>query len=147
MKKIMITVALVASLIIVGFAQEKKERSRTERHGSERTHEQRQPITPQERAKRSTDALEKKLNLSADQKTKVFALNLERAERIDKMMISDREFRKSQMEKQRSYMEETDKKLNKILSAEQQKSYEEMKKQSREKMKARRHGGTNSRVK
>ena len=62
-------------------------------------------------------------------------------------MKSDREFRKSQMEKQESYRDETDKKLNQILSAEQQKSYQDMKKESREKMKGRRHGGANSRVK
>ncbi len=145
MKKIMITAALVASLVTIGFSQDKKERSRTERPGSERQRDERKPATPQERAQRSTDALEKKLNLSADQKSQVYALNLERAERMDKMK-SDLEFKKGEMSKQKSYMEEADKKLNKILSAEQQKSYAEMKKQSQEKMKSRRPAGSKKKI-
>ena len=147
MKKIMITAALVASLITLGYTQDKSERSSPQRKGIDKPREERQVRTPEERAQHITDALEKKLNLSAEQKAKVYALNLERAGRMEKMMKSDREFRKSQMEKQESYRDETDKKLNQILSAEQQKSYQDMKKESREKMKGRRHGGANSRVK
>ncbi|MEJ7779057.1 MAG: hypothetical protein WKF68_05670 [Daejeonella sp.] len=140
MKKIMITAALVASLVTVGFSQDKKERSKAGKPASEQTREESPVKSPQERAQRSTDALEKKLNLSADQKSQVYALNLERAERMDKMK-SDPQFKKDEMPKQKSYMEESDKKLNKILSAEQQKSYAEMKKQSQEKMKARQPAG------
>ena len=148
MKRLMITAALVASLISLGYSQDKPERPRREGARTERPGgEQRQARTPEERAQSATDALEKKLALNADQKAKVYALNLERAERMEKNMKSEREFRKAQMEKQRSLMEESDKKLSKILTEEQKKSYEDMKNQSRERMKARRPQGPRNRVK
>ncbi|WP_276346319.1 hypothetical protein [Daejeonella sp. JGW-45] len=156
MKRLMVTAALVASLITVGYSQDKPERTRTEGQRPERPHVdgqrpertrlERQERTPEQRAQMATDALEKKLSLTADQKAKVYALNLERAEKMEKAMKSEREFRKAQMEKQRSLMAESDKKLAKILTEEQQKSYDEMKKQSRERMKSR-HSGPRSRVK
>ncbi len=158
MKRLMITAAFVASLITFGYSQDKPERTRTEGQRSERprvdgerserTRVERQERTPEQRAQMATDALEKKLSLTADQKAKVYALNLERAQKMEKTMKSEREFRKAQMEKQKSMMAESDKKLAKILTEEQQKSYEEMKKQSRERMKSHRtQGGPRSRVK
>ncbi len=148
MKKLMITAALVASLISLGYSQDKPERPRKEGERTERMRvDKREAKSPVERAQMATDALEKKLNLTADQKTKVLALNLERAERMEKTMKSDHEFRKNQMEKQRSLMEESEKKLSKILTEEQKKTYEDMKKQSREKMKARRSQAPKSKVK
>ncbi len=144
----MITAALVASLATLGYSQDKPERQRREGDRTERPGgEQRQARTPEQRAQMATDALEKKLSLTADQKTKVYALNLERAQRMEKTMKSEREFRKEQMEKQKAMMEDSDKKLSKILTKEQQKSYEDMKKESRERMKARRPQGERSRMK
>ena len=130
MKKLMITAALVVGLISLGYSQNTPERSRPERNKPER-----QMKTPEERAQLSTDALEKRLNLTAEQKTKVYALNLERSTKMEKMRNSEIAFRKGQMEKHKDFMNETDKKLNKILSNEQQKSYQEMKTNSKEKMK------------
>ncbi len=144
----MITAALVAGLATLGYSQDKPERQRREGDRTERPGgEQRQARTPEQRAQMATDALEKKLSLTADQKAKVYALNLERAERMEKTMKSEREFRKEQMEKQKAMMEDSDKKLSKILTKEQQKSYDDMKKESRERMKARRPQGERSRMK
>ncbi|MES3018457.1 MAG: hypothetical protein V4721_11790 [Bacteroidota bacterium] len=148
MKRLMITAALVAGLATLGYSQDKPERQRREGDRTERPGgEQRQARTPEQRAQMATDALEKKLSLTADQKAKVYALNLERAERMEKTMKSEREFRKEQMEKQKAMMEDSDKKLSKILTKEQQKSYDDMKKESRERMKARRPQGERSRMK
>ncbi|WP_139377380.1 EMC3/TMCO1 family protein [Daejeonella lutea] len=149
MKKLMITAALVVTIASLGYSQERPERPRGEGDRKARVEgQQRQPRTPEQRAQMATDALEKKLGLTAEQKTKVYALNLERAEKMEKTMKSEREFRKDQMEKHKSLMEESDKKLSKILTDEQRKSYEDMKKQSRDRMKARRpQAGPRNRVK
>ncbi len=148
MKKLMITAALVTSLISLGYSQDKPERTRPEGSRPERQREERTVKTPAERAQMTTDALEKKLGLTAEQKAKVYTLNLERAEKMEKTMKSDREFRKAQMEKQKALMEDSDKKLTKILTEEQQKSYEEMKKQSHERMRSGRpQGGPRNRIK
>lgn len=147
MRKLMITTALIASLTTLGYSQDKQQGRPAGRPGAERPRMEREPQTPEQRAQRATDALEKKLSLTADQKVKIYALNLERAQKMGKTMKAEREYRKEQLEKQKSYMEETDKKLSRILSDEQKKSYEEMKKDGRERMKARRPGSPGSRTK
>jgi len=142
MKKIMLTAAFVASLISFGYSQDNAEKPRKDGARTEKSGEkQRQEKTPEQRAQMATNALEKKLSLNADQKTQVYALNLERAQRMDKNMKAERQVDKDQMDKQKSFMIESEKKLNNILTEDQRKSYEEMKKQSREKNKGRRPQG------
>ena len=147
MKTLIVTTALVASLISLGYSQERTDRPHKEGSRSERPGERSQVRTPEERAQRSTDVLEKKLSLTAEQKAKVYALNLERAQKMDKTMKSEREFRKAQMENHKSLMDESEKNLNKILTNEQQKSYDEMKKQTQERMKDRHHRGHRTKMK
>ena len=137
MKRLMVTTALVASLISLGYSQERAGRQRNESARIEQPNNDRQPRTPEQRAQMATDALEKKLSLTAEQRVKVYALNLERAEKMDKSMKSEREFRETQMKNKKALMDESEKELNKVLNEDQQKSYDEMKKQSRERMKAR----------
>ena len=135
MKKLMITATLLIGLISLGYSQNTPERNRPERNRPERSGAEHQMKTPEERAKMSTDALEKKLNLSPEQKDKVYALNLERAEKMEKIHKSEMAFRKNQMEKHKEMMAESDKKLSKILTAEQQKTLEEMKANRMDRMK------------
>ncbi|WP_411272798.1 hypothetical protein [Daejeonella sp.] len=146
MKNLMITTALVASLISLGYAQGRTERTRHVGVRTERPDGVRQARTPEQHAQMATDALEKKLSLSAEQKAKVYTLKLERAEKMDKSMKSQREFRETQMKKKNSIMEDSEKELSKILNTEQQKSYDEMKKLSQERMKGRRSQGPRGRV-
>jgi hypothetical protein len=147
MKRLMITAALVASLISLGYSQDKPGGKRAEGPRKESSGSDRRARTVEERAKMATDALEKKLSLSADQRAKVYALNLERAEKMERNVKSEREFRKKQMEKQKALMEESEKKLSKILTDEQRKSYEDMKSRSHDKMKSRRPQGDRIRIK
>lgn len=140
MKKLMITATLLVGLISSGYSQNTAERNRQEKgrqesNRSEKIGPERPMKTPEERAKMSTDALVKQLNLTPEQKEKVYALNLERAEKMEKIHKSEMAYRKSQMEKQKEIMSESDKKLSKILSAEQQKNLEEMKADRTERMK------------
>ncbi|MFA6946588.1 MAG: hypothetical protein WC220_11870 [Pedobacter sp.] len=132
MKKLMIIATLFVGLVNAGFAQDTQERKRAEGHRPEH-----QMKTVEERAKMSADALEKRLGLSQEQKDKIYALHLERAEKMDKIQKSEMEHRKEQMEKRKEIMEETEKKMSKILNNEQQKKLDEMKADMKEGMKAR----------
>lgn len=143
MKKLLICTVLFSGLITAGFAQDTTAGKRPAGRGQYGQHSVQEIKSPEERAKMSTDALEKKLNLSKKQKEEVYALNLERAEKMEKLRKSEMEIRKSQMEKRKEIMSESEKKMNKILTQEQQKTMEEMKQKAKERMKQRsehRHG-------
>ncbi|MFP5079545.1 hypothetical protein [Pedobacter sp. JCM 36344] len=88
--------------------------------------------TPEERAQRSTDMLDKKLSLTADQKTKIYALNL--AE-MNKMKEKHVKGEKRDMTAMKAAMEERDTKINNILDKKQRSSYKEWKEKRREGMK------------
>ena len=133
MKKLMITTALVAGLISLGYSQNKPDKVMK---------------TPEERAQLSSEAIGKRLNLTADQKTEVYALNLEQVKKMDEMRSSENAFRKSHSEKRKTLMADADTKLNKILTVEQQKSYGEMKASKMGEMKKHpKHPGGKSRIK
>lgn len=147
MKKIMITTALVASLISLGYSQEIADRPRKESTRTEMQGDHRQARTPEQRAQMATDILEKKLSLTPEQKARVYGINLERAEKMDKTIKSEREFHETHIKTRKSLMEESEKELIKILNIDQQKSYDDMKKNSQERMKARHHRGPGTRIK
>jgi Spy/CpxP family protein refolding chaperone len=130
MKKILITVGLLIGLVGAGYSQDTPQRKG---HGAGQPH--REMKSPDERAKMSTEALEKKLNLTPEQKEKVYALQLDRANKMGKMHEADATARKNQMEKRKELMAEGEKKMNKILTEEQQKTLEEMKAKGKERMK------------
>ena len=137
MKKLLIITALFVGVISTGFAQDSTQRKRPAGSGPHGQRFAQQMKTPEERAKMSADALEKRLNLSQEQKDKVYALHLERAAKMEKLRKSEMDMRKAQMEKRREIMNESEKKMNKILNADQQKAMEEMKQKAKERMKQR----------
>ncbi|WP_026898478.1 hypothetical protein [Daejeonella oryzae] len=87
--------------------------------------------SPEERAKHQTEMLEKKLSLTPDQKSKVYALNLERAKKMENMLKSDEKERAKKMEQRKELMQESDAKLQKILNEEQRQAFNEMKSNSK----------------
>ncbi|MGB4774406.1 MAG: hypothetical protein WBP45_04485 [Daejeonella sp.] len=127
MKKLMITTALLCGLLTVGYTQDLKEKHKK---------------NPEERAQLMTASLEKKLNLTSDQKSKIYEINLDRAKKMDDL---NETYRKEKIEKRKKLMEGHDKKLNKVLTSDQQKSYEEFKAQHRERMQ-KRHQHENQRM-
>jgi protein CpxP len=145
MKKLMITATLLISIVSFGYSQSASEGSRPQRNRIENRESQHALRTPEERAKMRADALAKRLNLSADQKAKVYDLNLERAREIEKLRNSQNASKKDQMEKFRAFNEETEQKLNSILTVEQQKSYQQIKNEARDRMQQRRGAETGSR--
>ena len=124
MKKLLIIAILLTGIVNAGYAQE-----RPERKGKEYVRK-----SPQEQAEMAANILEKELNLSKEQRENVYAAQLERAEKMEKLQKSEKEFRKNQMEKRKEIMDETKKKLEKTLDAEQQKKLDEIKARRKEHM-------------
>ena len=125
----MIIAGLLIGLVGAGYSQDAPLRK-----GDKTVQDHREMKSPEERAKMSTEALEKKLNLTPEQKEKVYALQLERANKMEKMQEADAAFRKNQMEKRKNLMEEGEKKMNKIFTEEQQKILDEMKAKGKKRM-------------
>jgi protein CpxP len=88
--------------------------------------------TPEERAKRATDMLDKKLSLTADQKSKVYAWNLEDTKKIKEPRVKGEKRDRSAM---KAALEERDAKINNILNDKQRVSYKEWKEKRKEGMK------------
>ena len=80
--------------------------------------------TPEERAQHATDVLDKKLSFTADQKTKVYALNLEDM-RMPKVKHVKGE--KRDMTAMKARMDAKDAKMNTILNDKQRVTYREWK--------------------
>lgn len=134
MKKLLIIAILFTGIINAGYSQERPEMKRKANFEK----------SPQERAEMSANNLEKELNLSKEQKEKIYTAQLERAEKMEKLQKSGEEFRKNHMEKRKEIMKDTENKVNKTLNAEQLKKLEEIKANRKERMKnrpgAKQHG-------
>jgi protein CpxP len=83
--------------------------------------------TPEERATKRTEQLTKKLNLTADQQTKVKAIFLDQATAMSKLREENKGDRDGAMAKMKAAGEDTDAKLGAVLTDDQKKTYEEMK--------------------
>jgi Spy/CpxP family protein refolding chaperone len=129
MKKIMITAGLLIGLIGASYSQDAPLRK-----GDKAVQAHREMKSAEERAKMSANALEKKLNLTPEQKEKVYALQLERINKMEKLQKAAIAYRKNQMEKRKELMADGKEKMNNILTEEQEKTLEEMKTKGKERL-------------
>jgi protein CpxP len=120
MRALILTMAILIGVMTSGYSQNK---------------EGKQKRTVEERAKIRTDAMAKKMNLSADQKAKVYELNLDKVKQMEKLRTENAKERKERFEKQKEMSADNDKKLERILNADQLKIYQDMKANSRQRMK------------
>jgi Spy/CpxP family protein refolding chaperone len=96
-------------------------------------------IAPEQKAQRMSKVLQKKLTLSEDQYAKVNAILLKRATQMDSLKANHSATdRKAKMESRKAIMTQTDTEVKAVLTADQQKSYTELKNQFKERMKNRR---------
>lgn len=119
MKSLILMMAILIGVITSGYSQNT---------------EGKQKRTIEERAKLMTESMATKMNLSADQKAKVYQLNLDKIKQMEKLRAENATERKEKFEKQKELRDENDKKLEKILNADQLKVYKEMKANSKRKM-------------
>lgn len=94
--------------------------------------QQRQRATPEERAKRQTEALVKELGLTTEQKDKVYEINLKYAQPRTNTANTDREKRREEFQK---LQKEKDDAIKAVLTDEQKVKYEKYQKDLQEKMK------------
>ncbi len=109
---------LIAAVFCIGFAGSSFAQQMDKKHEMK---------SPEERAKMMTEMMDKKLSLTADQKSKIYEINLERARKMEKMRSADSKERAKKMEDRKELMSESDKKMQKVLTAEQRKTYDELK--------------------
>lgn len=122
MKKLLYTVALVVMGITASFAQ------KPAGHGKEQG-------TPEERAEKHAAALQTKLGLTADQKQKVQAIELERIKKGEEWRKGDDGDRKAKMEERKAFMKASKDKMDAILTAEQKAKLEASREEMKNKMK------------
>ncbi|TCC90501.1 hypothetical protein EZ428_14605 [Pedobacter frigiditerrae] len=131
MKKILYTVALVVMGITASYAQ------KPERAGRDNQ-------TPEQRAERAATAMQQKLSLTADQKQKVQAIELDRIKKNEEWRKADDKTIKGKLEERKAFNKATQDKIDAILTADQKKTLDASRAEMRDKMKDRK-GGKGSR--
>lgn len=127
MKKLILIVTLVSVINVFTNAQQVQQK------------------TPQQRAANMAKVLEKKLNLTPDQATKVNTIMLIQSTRLDSLKSNPQVDKKSNRLSRRSILEQTDNNLNDILNTDQKKSYANWKELRKEKQLAKKGStGTDS---
>lgn len=79
--------------------------------------------TPEERAAKMTEQLTKKLTLTADQQSKVKAIFLDQATQMNKTREEAGEDRKAMRTKMMTAMQESNTKINTLLTEDQKKAF------------------------
>lgn len=139
MKKIFYTVALVVMGITASYAQTAERSEKTERKGKvERAGRENQ--TPEQRAEKAATALQQKLSLTADQKQKVQAIELERIKKNEEWRKSDEGDIKGKLEERKAFAKASKDKMDAILTADQKKTLEASRAEMKERMKDRKGG-------
>jgi protein CpxP len=87
----------------------------------------RKMMSPEDRAKKSTERLAEKLKLTEDQKAKVLAIYTEEATSMSKNMQQDNTDRKAKREEMKAARVANEAKIEAVLTNDQKKAYEAMK--------------------
>ena len=90
-------------------------------------------LTAEQRADKSTAMMEKKLNLTADQKQKVYAIELDRAKKMDAFRTEDRAAMKGKMKERKADLDKTKADLDKVLTADQKTKLDAFRAEAKEK--------------
>lgn len=97
----------------------------------------REQVNPEERAKKATEKMATELELSEEQKTQIWELNLEQAKQRQIEMDREMELRKKRSEEMKAHQE----KIQSILTEEQRTKWEELKSEQRDKRRSGGHQG------
>jgi len=123
MKKAILTIAIAVMGLTAAFAQDSTKRVRKPMP----------KMTAEQRAEKATARLEKELSLTADQKTKIYAIELENAKKVDAFRSADQADRKEKMKEGRATMQAQKAKIDAVLTAEQKTKLEAVRAEAREK--------------
>jgi len=139
MKKIILSIALVTGLTMAGYAQDTKSAAGTTKGDKKKNG------TPEERAKASANHAEKKLGLTADQKSKWEAATLTRinanAPHREKWKGSTTpDERKTLHSQMKANIDKFDADVNGFLTADQKTKFTQIKEERKKKMKEKHKG-------
>ncbi|UKT65542.1 DUF4890 domain-containing protein [Pedobacter mucosus] len=123
MKKLILTLAIAVMGFTAVFAQDAAKKDRRSMP----------KLTAEQRADKATGLMEKKLNLNADQKTKVYALELSKAKKMDALRAEDRSAMKGKMQSMKADRDKSNADLDKILTADQKTKLDAFRAEAKEK--------------
>ena len=103
-----------------------------------------QQMSAEDRAKQSSETLAKRLTLSDEVKAKVYAIQLERINKMNEFRSKNQGDRDAMMAEMQKQTAETDKKIEALLTDDQKKEYAKMKEEQRQRMQNRQGGGGNN---
>ncbi|TCD00693.1 hypothetical protein EZ449_20230 [Pedobacter frigidisoli] len=124
MKKAILTIAIAVMGFTAAFAQDS-------------TRKMRKPMQPkmtaEQRAEKVTARMEKQLSLTADQKTKIYAIELDNAKKMDAWRSADKGDMKGKMKERKAAIDEQKAKIDGILTAEQKTKMDAFRAEAKEK--------------
>jgi hypothetical protein len=152
MKKNIIFTILLTVLIGVSYSQAQSgggknkgqhKGEKSKEHKGEHEHG-RENMSPEDRAKRSSDRLEKKLSLSAEQKTKVYDFALIRVQKAGALKADTTKDKKAKGADMKTIRDEFVSNVNTILTPEQKTKWEQMRAEAKARRQEKRKEGGNT---
>ena len=138
MKKLIYTIAFVALGLTSSYAQESKRKveGREGKTRMETRHRQDRDskLTSEQRAEKSAQTMQKRLNLSEEQTQKIKSIQLDRIKKSEEWRKEDHKAFKNKMEERKAFMSTTKEKMDKVLTDEQRKSLASARENSKERM-------------
>jgi len=123
MKKAILTIAIAVMGLTAVFAQDTTKRvSRTM-----------PKMTAEQRAEKVTSRLEKRLSLTADQKNKIYAIELENAKQMEAWRTADKSDMKGKMKERKVAIDEQKAKVDAVLTADQKTKMDAFRAEAKEK--------------
>ncbi|WP_293309371.1 hypothetical protein [Pedobacter sp. UBA5917] len=123
MKKAILTIAIAVMGLTAAFAQDTTKRERRAMP----------KMTAEQRAEKVTAKLEKQLSLTADQKTKIYAIELENAKKMDAWRTADKSDIKVKMKERKAAIDEQKAKVDAVLTADQKTKMDAFRAEAKEK--------------
>jgi periplasmic protein CpxP/Spy len=121
MKKLLMIAAIFTIVSFSADAQQQRKR------GQER-------VSPEKRAEMRADRLSEQLDLTEEQKTKIYEIHLERAKAQQELGETRREQMKEQRESRQDVRKEQQAEVENILTPEQKQKWQELRNEDRERM-------------
>jgi protein CpxP len=119
MKKLFLTLAIAVAGLTASYAQNTSK----------------EKLTPAQRAEKSTAKLQQELSLTADQKQKVYVIELDKANKAEEWHKKNHDARKAMKAQHEAVKKSTDAQLDKVLTAEQKQKLSSIRAEKKEKSK------------
>lgn len=124
MKRAILTIAIAVMGLTAAFAQQDT---------TKRARRQMPKMTAEQRAEKVTAKMEKELSLTADQKSKIYAIQLENAKTMDTWRNADKGDMKGKMKDRKAAMDAQKAKIDAVLTADQKTKMDAFRAEAKEK--------------